>query len=161
MKQDLLTFKTNAPVGFFSNCRGVLLCVLVTCSGILGCYDGQALIDARREVAVRARLVEVDLGEYQVTLPRPYSKLERAQVDFHVFGQIAHSDLKQAKKTLKARDPDLRHRLLLAVRQMNMDEIADPSLKSLRANIVEAVNEMVEGEPVQSVGFYSFTFSDY
>ena len=131
------------------------------CCTLPGCYDAKALVDARWAVAVRARLVEVDLGEYRITLPKPFTELERAEISFHVFGQVAHNDLSKAKKSLEKTTPDLRHRLLLAVRQMRMTEIADPSLESLRANITDAVNELVEGDPVKSVGFYSFTFSNY
>lgn len=141
--------------------NSLILLALGACSGLSGCYDAKALVDARRAVAVRARLVEVDLGEYRVTLPKPFTELERAEVNFHAFGQVAHRDFAKAKKTIDQFAPDLRHRLLLAVRQMRMAEIADPSLQTLRKNIAEAVNEMVEGNPVQSVGFYSFTFSNY
>ena len=143
--------------------RGLWLAlgVCAGCCSLAGCYDAEALVDARRAVAVRARLVEVDLGEYSITLPRPYKEFERAQVNFHAFGQVAHRDLKAAEATLKARAPDLRHRLLLAVRQMDMQEIGDPALEALRKTITEAVNEMLAEKPVQSVGFYSFTFANY
>lgn len=143
----------------YSTAQGLL--ALVAFSALVGCYDAKALIEARRAVAVRARLVEIDLGEYRVTLPRPYTELERAEVNFHVFGQVSHNDLANAKQSLEEFGPDLRHRLLLAVRQMKMTEIADPSLTSLRESITNTVNEMIEGDPVKSVGFYSFTFSNY
>lgn len=148
-------------MSLFLSSRLVALIALAMCVTLPGCYDAKALIDARREIAIRAKLVEVDLGAYRVTLPKPFTELERAEVNFHAFGQIAHRDLQKAKKTLDEVAPDLRHRLLLAVRQMRMSEIADPSLDSLRTSIAEAVNEMVEGDPVKSVGFYSFTFSNY
>ncbi len=137
------------------------LLALATLSTLVGCYDAKALIESRRAIAVRARLVEVDLGEYRVTLPRPFTELERAEVNFHVFGQVSHKDYDDTKKSLEKFAPDLRHRLLLAVRQMKMTEIAEPSLASLREQIASTVNEMIEGDPVKSVGFYSFTFSNY
>jgi hypothetical protein len=81
---------------------GSLVVILVALHGaaLTGCYDAKALVDARRAVAVRARLVEVDLGEFRITLPGPYTERKRAEIHFRAFGQVANRDLKLIKQTL-------------------------------------------------------------
>lgn len=135
-----------------------MICCAVNCVALAGCYDAQALVAARRAVAVRSRLVEVDLGEFRITLPGPYTERKRAEIHFRAFGQVANRDLKLVKKTLEKNGPDLQNRLLFVVRQMNLREIQEPSLETLRGSIAGAINDTLPGDPLQSVGFYSFGF---
>lgn len=139
---------------------GLLAVILAASHGVCltGCYDAKALVDARRAVAVRARLTEVDLGEFRITLPGPYTERKRAEIHFRAFGQVANRDLKLIKETLEKNGPDLQNRLLLVVRQMKMREIQEPSLKTLRNSIASAINDTLPGDPLQSVGFYHFGF---
>lgn len=139
---------------------GLLAVVLAALHGVglAGCYDAKALVDARRAVAVRARLVEVDLGEFRITLPGPYTERKRAEIHFRAFGQVANRDLKLIKETLEKNGPDLQNRLLMVVRQMKMREIQEPSLNTLRSSIASAINDTLPGDPLQSVGFYHFGF---
>jgi hypothetical protein len=136
----------------------VTICCAVNCAALLGCYDAKALVEARRAVAVRARLEEVDLGEFRITLPGPYTERKRAEIHFRAFGQVANRDLKLVQETLEKNGPDLQNRLLLVVRQMKMQEIQEPSLDTLRGSIASAINDTLPGDPLQSVGFYSFGF---
>jgi hypothetical protein len=123
-----------------------------------GCYDAEALIEARRAVAIRARLVEVDLGEFRITLPGPYTERKRAEIHFRAFGQVANRDLKLVRETLEKNGPDLQNRMLLVVRRMKMREIQEPALTTLRNSLTSAVNDTLPGDPLQSVGFYCFGF---
>ncbi len=132
--------------------------VVLQAVGLSGCYDTKALVDARRAVAVRARLVEVDLGEFRITLPGPYTERKQAEIHFRAFGQVAHRDLKLIRETLEKNGPDLQNRLLMVVRQMKMREIQEPSLTALRSSIATAINDTLPGDPLQSVGFYHFGF---
>ncbi len=142
--------------------RFTLLIAMICCAvnGIMltGCYDAEALVEARQAVAVRARLEEVDLGEFRITLPGPYAERKRAEIHFRAFGQVANRDLKLVQESLKKNGPDLQNRLLLVVRQMKMREIQEPSLNTLRGSIASAINDTLPGDPLQSVGFYSFGF---
>ena len=136
-----------------------LLTLMVCISG--GCYDEKALIEARKTLALRSRLEEVDLGEFRITMPKPYSELERAEVFFHAFGRVANKDLRSVNELIAKNGPELKHRLLLAVRQMHLDELKDPGLKAVRASIRKSFNATIEGDPVQTVGFYEFGYSNY
>lgn len=135
-----------------------LLVAMIFCPWLLGCYDAKALIEARREVAIKARLVEVDLGEFHITLPGPYTERKRAEIHFRAFGQVANRDLKMIRRTLESNGPDLQNRMLLVVRQMKMSEIQEPALSTLRESLVTAINDTLPGDPLQFVGFYSFGF---
>ena len=133
----------------------------LACLLLVGCFDSQAMIDARRQVAILARLEEVDLGKYRLTLSQPVQTTEMAEVEFHAFGQVANRDHDKVIDALETHGPELRHRLLLAARQLNLQDIEDPSLELLREKIAVVVNETIPGEPVQNVGFYRFGYYNF
>lgn len=138
--------------------RSILNCLLLALAGVGGCYDAKELVKARREIAIKARLVEVDLGEFRITLPGPYTERKRAEIHFHAFGQVANRDLRLVRATLRKNGPDLQNRMLLVVRKMKMQEIQQPRLTTLRETLASAINDTLPGDPLQSVGFYSFGF---
>ncbi len=135
--------------------------LLCACLSMVGCFDGPALVEARREVANLARLEEIDLGRFRTTLPRSARYSEKVEVDLHAFGHVLNRDLEVVRKSLEENGPLLRHRLLMTTRQMDRKDLTDPMLVSLRAQIADAVNETVPGEPLKSVGFYRFDYSDF
>lgn len=132
--------------------------VLAVLSVLPGCIDADSIIEARRSSSIQIRLEEVDLGEYRVSLPRPDDQLEVAEVQFHAFGHVAHRDMKSVRTLLEDRGPELRHNLLMQVRQLTLRQIEDPNLTELREHIVKTINGNLEGEPLQSVGFYRFRY---
>ncbi len=109
---------------------------------------------------MRDRLEEVDFGEFRVSLPQPSETVEAAEIFFHVFGLVANRDMDEILESLEELGPEFRHRLLLSVRQLTVKEIQDPPLAELRKRISNMVNETLPGEPVQSVGFYRFGYSN-
>ena len=119
------------------------------------------MIDARRQVAILARLEEVDLGEFRLTLSQPVQTTEMAEIEFHAFGQVANRDLDKVTEALEIHGPELRHRLLLAARELNLKDIEDPKLDLLREKIAVVVNETIPGQPLQNVGFYRFGYYDF
>ena len=128
---------------------------------LVGCFDSQAMIDARRQVAVLARLEEVDLGKFRLTLSQPVQTTEMAEIEFHAFGQVANRDYDKVIEALEIHGPELRHRLLLAARQLNLQDIEDPEIDLLREKIAVVVNETIPGEPLQNVGFYRFGYYNF
>jgi len=127
----------------------------------VGCFDSSEMIEARRKVAILARLEEVDLGKYRLTLPQPVQTTEMAEIEFHAFGQVANRDLDQVTEALETYGPELRHRLLLAARQLDLKDIEDAQLDLLRSQIVDVINETLPGKPLQSVGFYTFGYYNF
>lgn len=133
-----------------------MACLLLT-----GCFNADAMIESRRKVAILARLEEVDLGKFRLTLPRPPQSDEMAEIQFHVFGQVANRDLDAVTESLETYGPELRHRLLLAARELQLEDIEDPQLDLLRTQIATVINETLPGEPLQSVGFYRFAYHNF
>jgi len=128
---------------------------------VTGCFDAEAMVNARRKVAILARLEEVDLGKFRLTLPRPAQSDSMAEIQFHAFGQVANRDLEKVNMALETHGTELRHRLLLAARQLDMKDIEDPRLDLLRTQIATVVNETLPGKPLQSVGFYRFAYHNF
>jgi len=139
-----------------SLCCWPLLCLLLT-----GCFDAQGMIDARRQTAILARLEEVDLGKFRLTLPQPPQNNELAEIQFHAFGQVANRDKKEVTDALDIHGPKLRNRLLLAARQMQLEDLEDADLHLLREQIATVINETLPGAPLHSVGFYSFQYYNF
>jgi len=137
-----------------------LVGMIVACLPLVGCFDAESLIEERRAIAMRDRLEEVDLGEFQVSLPQPSKTVEVAEISFHVFGEVANRDMDDVREALEELGPEFRHRLLLAVRQLALEDIQDPPLTALRKQIADMVNEALPGKPLQSVGFYRFGYSN-
>ena len=142
----------------------VLPCVaaallLATLTTSVGCFDAEGMIKSRRAAANRARLEEVDLGEYRVSVPRVGDRSPGGELYFHVFGLVANQDMKTVQEVLEQHGPEIRHVLLLASRNLSPEELQDPRLSVLRESVAQAVNANLDGEPVRSVGFYQFGFS--
>jgi hypothetical protein len=136
----------------------VLLVTLVTSAG---CFDAEALITARRTVAMRTRLDEVDLGEFRVTLPHAAERTGNAELYFHVFGQVANRDVEKVKEAIAQKGPEIRYLMLIAARLTSADQLEDPQLKDLRNSFAKVVNDFLEGHPVQSIGFYRFGYMSF
>ena len=149
-KQRTMNWRTRFGYGL------PLACLLLT-----GCFDSSAMIDARRKVAVLARLEEIDLGKFRLTLSQPVQSDAMAEIHFHAFGQIANRDLEQVTDALETYGPELRHRLLLATRAFKLEDLEDAKLERLRTQIATVINETLPGEPLQSVGFYKFAYHNF
>jgi len=119
------------------------------------------MIDARRKVAILARMEEIDLGEYRLTLPRPVQSTEMAEIQFHAFGHVANRDLDEVTEAIETLGPELQHQLLLAVRGLALKDIEDPQLELLRTQIVSVINATLPGEPLHAVGFYRFGYYNF
>lgn len=142
------------------NLKLCLLCALAGLS-VTGCFDADAMIAERRKVAILARLEEVDLGEFRLTLPRPVQTNDMAEIQFQVFGQVANRDLEEVTEALEMYGPELRHRILLAARQLQLEDMEDAELALLRSEITTVVNETIPGEPVHSIGVKELSYYNF
>jgi hypothetical protein len=124
---------------------------------VAGCYDGSALVKQAQSTALNASMAEVDLGEYQTTLPRDTETGAFTSLDLHVFGTVPRSRLSEIRKQLKSDEFRIRHETLTAVRQSTREDLTDPTLAKLRARIEEVVNRVLADAPIKEVGFYKLT----
>jgi hypothetical protein len=140
--------------------RGGSLLGAVLASGALtsGCFNADRLIAARRDAANGYKLAEVDLGEFHVTLPKLPGAEGGGVVEFHLFGQVANRDKSTVIEQIELRQPELRYRVLLSVRNLDQQRIDEPRLSKLRESMAKVVNEMLGEELIQSVGFFRFAY---
>lgn len=136
-----------------------LLGLSAACAVASGCFDAAALTQAKLDEAARLRLEDVDLGEYRITLPRRPGGNAGGVVQFHAFGQVANRDLTGIQESLDQADSLIRHEMLMAVRQLQAEDLTEPELTLLRERIAQVMNASLEGDPVQGVGFYSLSFN--
>ncbi len=140
---------------------GLPVALLLALLTSVGCFNADAMIEARRVIASRTQLEEVDLGKFRVTLPHAVERTESAELHFHVFGEVTNRDLDKVEEALKKKGPEIRHRMLIVARLMTIEDLEDPKLTALRGSIAKVVNESLEGEPLQSVGFYRFGYMNF
>jgi hypothetical protein len=143
----------------FPSCsrRATALALLGGLSLLAGCFDSDAMIASRQNLVQLSRLEEVDLGAFLVTLPYRPSSTSSIVVDFHAFGRVTHSNYKKVSKVIQQRGPELRHRMLIAVRELELQELQEPALDTLRTNLELVVNETLADHPMQAIGFYRFS----
>jgi hypothetical protein len=142
------------PVRIYSG-RWLVVGIVLGIGLCAGCYDGEALVEHARAVALNTRLAEVDLGTYHTTLPRdPHSGLF-TELDIHIFGTVPRYRVVDIEKQLKSEEYRLRHETLATLRRSTPDELAEPNLSKMRARIEKVVNGLLDKAPVKSIGFYS------
>jgi hypothetical protein len=131
---------------------GALLCT--------GCYNGDAIVERARSVALNTRLAEVDLGSYHTTLPRDPQSGLFTELDIHIFGTVPRYRAPDIEKRLKTDEYRLRHEMLASLRRSTREELAEPSFSQIRARIEKLVNSLLAEASVKSIGFYSVRLRD-
>jgi hypothetical protein len=133
--------------------------MIVSLSSIAGCLSSEAIEQARHDETSMTKLAEVDLGEFHVTLPQATSEAGGGVVDFHAFGRVARDDETSVSSAIAERRPELRAQMLLALRSITADELAEPAVGKHRAQIATVINGALEKPSVKNVGFYSFSYT--
>ena len=124
-----------------------------------GCFNADAMLETRFKNARLSTLEEVELGHFQVTLPQLGQSIVATVIDFHAFARVANRDVSEVTKTLKRRGPEIRHNMLMAIRNLKLEELEETSLDSLKSDIEHVANESFEGTPLRGVGFYQFSLA--
>lgn len=131
---------------------------LIAAAGLLtGCLDAETLRQAREKAQENFQLAEVDLGAFSIALPHKPGAKDQGAVDFHAFGEVTRNERDELVATLAARAPQLRAKMLLAIRSLPPQQFEDPDLDALRAGIARVVNEVAEEQVVKNVGFYRYS----
>ena len=115
------------------------------------------MIASRQNLAQLSHLEEVDLGSFLVTLPNQSHSISSMVVDFHAFGRVTHDNYKKVSKIVEQRGPELKHRMLIAVRELKPQQLQEPDLDTLRTNIEQVVNKTLADHPLRAIGFYRFS----
>lgn len=130
-------------------------CALAAC----GCVDGAALAQAQQEEVDVFRMDEIEIGTFRITLPRAEGSRRGGVVEFKAFGQVPARERKEVAKALALNAPELRYRIVLAVRALSHAELEEPNLRTLRASLAKLANAALENKVIRNVGFYQFSFA--
>jgi hypothetical protein len=134
---------------------------LAVATALPGCVDGGALVQARQDEIDLARVEEIDIGEFRITLPHALGAEGGGVVCFRAFGQVAVRDRMKVEEKLALHTPELRYRILLLVRSMTRAQLEEPSLDALRTGIAKLANTALDKKLIKNVGFYKFAFTPH
>ncbi|QDU54290.1 hypothetical protein [Aeoliella mucimassa] len=140
--------------------RAILCLALTTLvlGGAAGCYDSKSLIDEVRNKAIRTRLDELDLGYFRTTLPRSAVDDSPMEVEVEMYGTVVRHKIPALEEELKEQEYRLRQEVVIALRQTNANEIADPNLVTFRERLLTVYNTVLENAPIESLGFRQVRF---
>ena len=112
---------------------------------LTGCFNADAMLESRLKNARLSTLEEVELGEFQVTLPQlPHSNATTV-IDFHAFAHVANRDVSAVTQMIQQRSPEICHNMLIAVRNLKLEELEEPTLDALKkGSSPETVGELVK-----------------
>jgi hypothetical protein len=122
-----------------------------------GCYNGEVLVTQARSAALNTRVAEIDLGSFHTSLPRDPKSDLITELGLHIFGNVPHYQVDAINRQIALEEYRLRHEIIAAIRATSNEELAEPSLKSLRARIEHIVNGILDESPVEAIGFYEVT----
>ena len=109
--------------------------------------------DAQKEAA---STVEVDLGEYSVTVSLPNSTTT-LRVDFKLYGTVSKEEAEEIKSLFEIKNKRFSDLVLYEIRNSASTELADAGLTLIKRRILEKSNTLF-GKPIlRSVGFYQFS----
>lgn len=134
---------------------GAAAALLLTAAG---CYDGQVLVDRARHDALRTRIETIDLGKYAVTMPNSHVALGMTEVQVEPFGRTVRYKLDDLGDQIEENEYLLRHAVVMTVRSSEPEDFADPDLKRLRDRLLEAVQDALGNDAIQSIGFNQVRF---
>lgn len=121
---------------------------------LCGCYSGEKLVEQVRKRAIRTRMDELPLGNFRVTLPTPIDGADMTEIDMRVYGEAPRYRIGKLEDELATKSHLLGDRATRILRQIELGELIDPNLESLRERMLQAVNEVLEGEPIEAIGFH-------
>lgn len=127
-------------------------------AGVAGCYDGERLIEQVRAQAVRTRLEEAAIGEFNVTLPRDDVAGETTEVRLRVFAESERFKIEDILREVEAKRALIEDQAIRTLREASRDELAEPGLDSLRERLLMVLNSVLTDSPLESVGFYEVRF---
>lgn len=99
--------------------------------------------------------MEIDLGEFRVTRPGEQDD-EIYIVKFHIFGVLNEQDQLKFGESALGREQRLRDAVLSVVHRCELTELFDPSLDSVKSELVAAINQILENDFIRDIAFSQF-----
>jgi hypothetical protein len=134
--------------------RRILLFALL--AGLGGCYDGQAMVERISQRVSDDHREEVDVGSYQVTLPRLSDDPVATTVRLDVVATVHRKHADQFKRQLEDVRSHLRHATIITLRACRREELLEPDLATLHERIESTTEKYLTETPIDSIDFRSF-----
>jgi flagellar basal body-associated protein FliL len=103
--------------------------------------------------------LEVDLGQYAATIWQP-ERQTSLLISFQLYGTVKAENGADFETRYEEKKHRIRERLLVAARQLSLEDITDPTLANLRALAVKIVNEGLGRRLVDSVVVSEFVHAE-
>lgn len=125
---------------------------------VAGCYDGPTLVDRARNDALKSRIEAVDLGRYEITMPKSNGQHGMTEVQVEPFGRVARYKLANTEDLISENEYRLRHAVVLTIRSSDDEDFAEPDLAELRGRLLSAIHEAMDDRAIESIGFHTIRF---
>ena len=102
-------------------------------------------------------VVEVDLGEYSITVSQPNTSTA-LRVDFHLYGTVLEGDQTELTSLLDRNVHRFRDQVLYEIRNSESSDLADPGLALIKRRILEKSNALFDSPILRSVVFSQFSY---
>lgn len=101
-------------------------------------------------------LSEVDLGEYYITVPIENS-FDMLSIRFRVHAVVPKAKLEAITKSVVEKENRVKDQLMTVVQRIDHQELADPSMTWLKAEMIPVLNRELRSEDIRDVVFSDFT----
>jgi flagellar FliL protein len=113
--------------------------------------------DAHGHEAEKEPVIEVDLGEYSITVTQPNAS-SSLRVDFHLFGTVPEPKEKEFTHIFEKNVNRFRDQVLIEVRNSDPADLVDPGLALIKRRILEKSNALFGKLILSSVVFSQFSY---
>lgn len=102
-------------------------------------------------------VVELELGEYSITVTQPNSPTA-LRVDFQLVGTVKEEDQAEAKSLFDRNVHRFRDMVLSEIRNLESTDLADPGLTLIKRRILEKSNALFGKSALKGVVFSQFSY---
>ena len=104
-----------------------------------------------------AAAVEVELGEYTITVSQANSNLS-LRVDFQLYGTVLEKEKSQLASAMERHKHRFRDQILVEIRNSDVEDLSDPALGLIKRRILEKSNALLGKPLLQSIVFSQFSY---
>ena len=119
--------------------------------------DGDLLGDKIPEVEKGGKLIEKDLGEYDITIHDSKSGTTYA-VDCTVVCTINEDDKSDFEKLYEVNQYRVREQIMIQFREANIEDLAEKQLGLIKKRISKNINELFDGKMLREVHLPEFNY---
>jgi hypothetical protein len=106
-----------------------------------------------------SRFVEVEIGNFRVT-HKLVAEGEPLVVKFRLFAVVSESKERRLHEALPKYEKRIRDAVISLVQKTEAEQLAEPGLKWLKAELVAAINRVVQDRALSGIAFSDFSLEE-